>query len=154
MTTKTAPKPAKATAKAAKTTLLYQATKGDPHPLGSTVYPDGVNFSVFSQNAASMELLLFAEGNSTEPFQIIKMTDEGNKSFHFWHIFLVDAKPGLHYAYRVHGPEEKKPGHRFTPEKVLIDPYAYGNSMDLWNRGAACLPGDNLTQSMRSVLAR
>ncbi|MEY4779399.1 MAG: glycogen debranching enzyme GlgX [Pseudomonadota bacterium] len=152
MTTKTAPKPAKATAKAAKTTLLYQATKGDPHPLGSTVYPDGVNFSVFSQNAASMELLLFAEGNSTEPFQIIKMTDEGNKSFHFWHIFLVDAKPGLHYAYRVHGPEEKKPGHRFTPEKVLIDPYAYGNSMDLWNRGAACLPGDNLTQSMRSVV--
>ncbi len=152
MTTKTAPKPAKATAKAAKTTLLYQTTKGDPHPLGSTVYPDGVNFSVFSQNAASMELLLFAEGNSTEPFQIIKMTDEGNKSFHFWHIFLVDAKPGLHYAYRVHGPEEKKPGHRFTPEKVLIDPYAYGNSMDLWNRGAACLPGDNLTQSMRSVV--
>jgi glycogen operon protein len=152
MTTKTAPKPAKATAKAAKTTLLYQATKGDPHPLGSTVYPDGVNFSVFSQNAASMELLLFAEGNSTEPFQIIKMTDEGNKSFHFWHIFLVDAKPGLHYAYRVHGPEEKKPGQRFTPEKVLIDPYAYGNSMDLWNRGAACLPGDNLTQSMRSVV--
>ena len=152
MTTKTAPKPAKATAKAAKTTLLYKTTKGDPHPLGSTVYPDGVNFSVFSQNAASMELLLFAEGNSTEPFQIIKMTDEGNKSFHFWHIFLVDAKPGLHYAYRVHGPEEKKPGHRFTPEKVLIDPYAYGNSMDLWNRGAACLPGDNLTQSMRSVV--
>ena len=152
MTTKTAPKPAKATAKAAKTTLLYQTTKGDPHPLGSTVYPDGVNFSVFSQNAASMELLLFAEGNSTEPFQIIKMTDEGNKSFHFWHIFLVDAKPGLHYAYRVHGPEEKKPGQRFTPEKVLIDPYAYGNSMDLWNRGAACLPGDNLTQSMRSVV--
>ena len=152
MTTKTAPKPAKATAKATKTTLLYKTTKGDPHPLGSTVYPDGVNFSVFSQNAASMELLLFAEGNSTEPFQIIKMTDEGNKSFHFWHIFLVDAKPGLHYAYRVHGPEEKKPGHRFTPEKVLIDPYAYGNSMDLWNRGAACLPGDNLTQSMRSVV--
>ena len=152
MTTKTAPKPAKATAKATKTTVLYSTTKGDPHPLGSTVYPDGVNFSVFSQNAASMELLLFAEGNSTEPFQIIKMTDEGNKSFHFWHIFLVDAKPGLHYAYRVHGPEEKKPGHRFTPEKVLIDPYAYGNSMDLWNRGAACLPGDNLTQSMRSVV--
>ena len=152
MTTKTAPKPAKAKAKAAQTTVLYSTTKGDPHPLGSTVYPDGVNFSVFSQNAASMELLLFAEGNSTEPFQVIKMTDEGNKSFHFWHVFLVDAKPGLHYAYRVHGPEQQKPGHRFTPEKVLIDPYAFGNSMDLWNRGAACLPGDNLTQSMRSVV--
>ena len=151
MTTKTAPKPAKAKAKAAPT-VLYSTTKGDPHPLGSTVYPDGVNFSVFSQNASSMELLLFAEGNSTEPFQVIKMTDEGNKSFHFWHVFLVDAKPGLHYAYRVHGPEEKKPGHRFTPEKVLIDPYAFGNSMELWNRGAACLPGDNLTQSMRSVV--
>jgi glycogen operon protein len=58
----------------------------------------------------------------------------------------------LHYAYRVHGPEEKKPGHRFTPEKVLIDPYAYGNSMKLWDRGAACAPGDNLAASMRSVV--
>lgn len=152
MTTTTAPKPAKSKAKAAPATVLYSTTKGDPHPLGSTVYPDGVNFSVFSQNAASMELLLFAEGNSTEPFQIIKMTDEGNKSFHFWHVFVVDAKPGLHYAYRVHGPQEKKPGHRFTPEKVLIDPYAFGNSMELWNRGAACMPGDNLKQSMRSVV--
>jgi len=152
MTTKTAPKPAKAKAKSSAELLAFSTTKGDPHPLGSTVYPDGVNFSVFSQNAAAIELLLFAEGNSTEPFQVIKMTDEGNKSFHFWHIFLVDAKPGLHYAYRVHGPEEKQPGHRFAPEKVLIDPYALGNSMELWNRGAACMPGDNLTQSMRSVV--
>ncbi len=152
MTTKTAPKPAKATAKVSAASVLYSTTKGDPHPLGSTVYPDGVNFSVFSQNAAAMELLLFATGSSTEPFQIIKMSDEGNKSFHFWHVFVVDAKPGLHYAYRVHGPDQKQPGHRFTPEKVLIDPYAYGNSMELWNRGAACLPGDNLTQSMRSVV--
>jgi isoamylase len=139
-------------AKPAQTTALYSTTKGEPHPLGATVYPDGVNFSVFSQNAASMELLLFAEGNSTEPFQIIRMTDEGNKSFHFWHVFVVDAKPGLHYAYRVHGPEIKRPGQRYTPEKVLIDPYAYGNSMELWNRGAACLLGDNLQQSMRSVV--
>ena len=152
MTTKTAPKPAKVTAKAAASLTQFSITKGDAHPLGSTVYPDGVNFSVFSQNASAIELLVFAAGNAIEPFQIIKMTDEGNKSFHFWHVFLVDAKPGLHYAYRVHGPEEKQPGQRFTPEKVLIDPYAYGNSMELWNRGAACLPGDNLTQSMRSVV--
>jgi pullulanase/glycogen debranching enzyme len=51
--TKTRPKPS-ATATAPFVTRL-----GRPHPLGATVHPDGVNFSVFSQHAWSIELLLF-----------------------------------------------------------------------------------------------
>lgn len=125
---------------------------GEPHPLGATVYPDGVNFSVFSQHAQSMELLLFASDEDVEPVQIIPMTAEANKSFHFWHIFVVGAKPGQHYAYRVAGPDLSDRGLRYDPEKVLIDPYAYGNSMKLWNRGKACAPGDNLASAMRSVV--
>ena len=130
----------------------FVTRSGQPHPLGATVMPDGVNFSVFSQHALSMELLLFATEDAKEPMQIIPMTSEANKSFHFWHVFVVDAKPGLHYAYRVAGPDLSAQGFRYDPEKVLIDPYAYGNSMVLWDRGAACAPGDNLDRSMRSVV--
>ncbi len=125
---------------------------GQPHPLGATVYPDGVNFSVFSQHALSMELLFFASEDDLEPMQVIPMTSEANKSFHFWHVFVVGAKPGLHYAYRVAGPDLTDLGMRYDPHKVLIDPYAYGNSMKLWNRGDACVPGDNVASAMRSVV--
>ena len=46
------------------------------------------------------------------------------RSHHIWHGYLPDAKPGLLYAYRVHGPYEPEKGHRFNPNKVLLDPYA------------------------------
>lgn len=133
-------------------TSAFVTRAGQPHPLGATVFPDGVNFSVFSQNALSMELLFFTSEDDLEPIQVIPMTSEANKSFHFWHVFVVGAKPGLHYAYRVAGPDLPEIGLRHDPHKVLIDPYAYGNSMKLWNRGDACTPGDNVASAMRSVV--
>jgi glycogen operon protein len=33
-------------------------------------------------------------------------------------------KPGLHYGFRAHGPYEPAAGHRFNPNKLLLDPYA------------------------------
>jgi isoamylase len=33
-------------------------------------------------------------------------------------------KPGAVYGYRVHGPYEPENGHRFNPNKLLLDPYA------------------------------
>jgi isoamylase len=130
----------------------FTARAGDLHPLGSTVFPDGTNFTVFSQHALSMELLLFASDSATEPMQIIPMTSEANKSFHFWHVFVEGVKPGQHYAYRVAGPDLSAQGLRFDPQKVLIDPYAFGNSMKQWDRTAACAPGDNVASAMRSVV--
>src|SRR5690606_21217028 len=41
-----------------------------------------------------------------------------------WHVYLPDIKPGQLYGYRVHGPYEPENGHRFNPNKLLIDPYA------------------------------
>jgi glycogen operon protein len=62
----------------------------------------------------------------------------------------------MHYAYRVDGPNDseslQKFGHRYNKNKVLIDPYALGNTAALWDRGAACGPDDNLDKSMRSVV--
>ncbi|MEW8625583.1 MAG: glycogen debranching protein GlgX, partial [Candidatus Thiodiazotropha sp.] len=54
-----------------------------------------------------------------------------------------------HYAYRVDGPQDGEAGHRFNPNKVLIDPYAKGLSNSLWNRVDACDGSDNLASTMR-----
>jgi glycogen operon protein len=56
------------------------------------------------------------------------------------------------YALRVDGPWDPDQGHRFNRNKVLIDPYAKGNTNNLWDRGASCGPGDNITKSLRSVV--
>ena len=37
---------------------------------------------------------------------------------------LPGARPGQLYGYRVHGPYDPLNGHRFNPNKLLIDPYA------------------------------
>ena len=37
---------------------------------------------------------------------------------------MPDVRPGTVYGYRVHGPYEPEAGHRFNPNKLLLDPYA------------------------------
>ena len=39
--------------------------------------------------------------------------------------------PGQLYGYRVHGPYEPAHGHRFNPNKVLLDPYAKAIGRDV-----------------------
>jgi glycogen operon protein len=128
----------------------FPVEAGSPHPLGAAPLPSGVNFSLFSSSARGVDLLLFSAHDSLEPFQTIRFDPYVNKTFHFWHAFVRGLKPGVHYAYRVDGPSD--PGHRFNRNKVLIDPYAHGNSNALWNRGSACTPEDNLRTSIRSVV--
>ena len=41
-----------------------------------------------------------------------------------FHGYMPNAKLGLLYGYRVHGPYDPQNGHRFNPNKLLIDPYA------------------------------
>ncbi len=131
----------------------YSVEAGRPHPLGSTPDQYGVNFSVFSEHATSVELLLFDEHDDPKPVQIIKLDPRINKTFHFWHIYVRGLKPGTHYAYRVDGPQDLYgAGHRFSRNKVLIDPYASGNTNALWNRVDALGDKDNLTTCMRSVV--
>lgn len=135
----------------ATTTYLVEA--GCAHPLGATPDKEGVNFSVFSERATSVELLLFDEHDDKEPTQIIQLDPRSNKTFHFWHVYVRGLKPGAHYAYRVDGHQDlHRAGHRFNKNKVLIDPYARGNTNELWNRVDALGTKDNLTTSMRSVV--
>jgi isoamylase len=94
--------------------------EGRPFPLGATWDGLGVNFALFSANATKVELCLFdIEGRQElERLELPEYTDE------VWHGYLPEARPGTVYGYRVHGPYEPDAGHRFNPNKLLIDPYA------------------------------
>ena len=80
----------------------------------------GVNFALFSANATKVELCLFDDDGQQEieRIELPEYTDE------VWHGYLPDARPGTLYGYRVHGPYEPEAGHRFNPNKLLLDPYA------------------------------
>ncbi len=130
----------------------FTTERGKLHPLGATVLPQGVNFSLFSEGATGVELLLFNKHDDVHPRAVIRLDPTINKTFHFWHVFVKGAEAGTHYAYRVDGPSDPRAGLCFDHNKVLIDPYSKGNNHTLWNRGAACRPGDNLATSMRCVV--
>lgn len=127
----------------------YQVASGAAHPLGVTVDPGGVNFSIFSEHASHVELVLFDRHDAPEPVQVVPLVPRSHRTFHFWHCYVHDLKPGMHYAYRMNGPNEPASGHFFDPEKMLLDPYAQGISKELWQRVSACRPGDNLRMSLR-----
>lgn len=93
---------------------------GNPWPLGATWDGKGVNFALYADNATGVELCLFNEDNKTE-FAKIRILE---RTHSIWHVYLPDIKPGQLYGYRVHGPYEPENGHRFNPNKLLIDPYA------------------------------
>ena len=92
---------------------------GDPTRLGATVDKDGTNFALFSTHAERVELCLFApDGTEVERIPLPEYTHE------VWHGFLPGVGAGTRYGYRVHGPFQPEAGHRFNPNKLLIDPYA------------------------------
>ncbi|HEU4518086.1 MAG TPA: glycogen debranching protein GlgX, partial [Microvirga sp.] len=109
----------------ARSTILRRANRsrareGRPYPLGATWDGLGVNFALFSANATRVELCLFDQAGQREieRIDLPEFTDE------VWHGYLPDARPGTIYGYRVHGPYEPAAGHRFNPNKLLLDPYA------------------------------
>lgn len=112
---------------------------------------DGVNFCTFSQYAERLELLLFAQDDSREPFQIISLDPRHHRTFFFWHVLVLGLPEGVYYNWRAYGPSDtKETGSRIDPEKALLDPWATTVSDRLWNRAAASQPGDNLAQAMRA----
>jgi glycogen operon protein len=93
---------------------------GDHYPRGATWDGEGVNFSLFSANAGKVELCVFDSAGRRE-LQRIELKERTDDA---WHAYLPEARPGLLYGYRVHGPYEPERGHRFNPHKLLIEPNA------------------------------
>ena len=93
---------------------------GLPYPRGATWDGMGVNFALFSESAVKVELCLFdASGeHEVKRLQLREQTDQ------VWHGYLPQARPGLLYGWRVHGPYRPAEGLRFNPHKLLLDPYA------------------------------
>jgi isoamylase len=94
---------------------------GYPFPLGATWDGNGVNFSLFSDNATGAEVCLFNHRDDKEPSLCVKMTD---RTFSVWHVYLPGIKPGQLYGFRVYGDYNPEEGMRFNPNKLLIDPNA------------------------------
>jgi len=127
---------------------------GKSFPLGATIYPEGVNFSLYSKNSMALELLLFDDVDDSKPARIIKLDPQINRTFHYWHVFVPGLKPGQMYGYRAYGPFDPKRGHRFDGQKVLLDPYGRGVAIPTnYSREAVSRPGDNAAFAMKSVLA-
>jgi glycogen operon protein len=147
------PVPGAAPAPDAAAEPRFATRQGRPHPLGATPDATGTNFAVFSQHATTVQLLLFERHDSPTPIVVIDLDPAINRTFYFWHVYVVGVTPGMGYAYRVDGPKDVSGGgHRFNPNKVLIDPYGRGTTSTLWDRVAACGPNDNVTQSLRSIV--
>src|SRR5262245_5124515 len=88
-------------------------------PLGATVRPDGVNFSVFSKHAWRIDLLLFDDEHAVDPTRTISLDPHQHRTYHYWHVFVPGVGAGQVYAYRAHGPFAPERGWRFDGEKVL-----------------------------------
>ncbi|OAI01416.1 glycogen debranching protein GlgX [Methylomonas methanica] len=93
---------------------------GRPYPRGAFWDGEGVNFAVFSEHAEKVELCLFDVRGKDE----VQRVELKERSDLVWHCYLPEARPGLLYGFRVHGPYRPQQGHRFNPNKLLIEPYA------------------------------
>ena len=93
---------------------------GRPYPLGATWDGAGVNFALFSETATKVELCLFDSADATKDAKCIPLNEHTDQ---VWHGRLPNVLPGQLYGYRVHGPYDPAKGHRFNPNKVVLDPY-------------------------------
>jgi isoamylase len=99
--------------------ITARVREGLPYPRGATWDGKGVNFAVYSAHATKVELCLFDHsGRETDRIELPEYRDET------WHGYVPDLRPGQIYGYRVHGPYEPDEGHRFNPNKLVLDPYA------------------------------
>lgn len=98
----------------------FHVTPGEWHSLGACFDGEGTNFALFSAHAERVELCLFDDSGSVEiaRLELPEYTNE------VWHGYVPGVRPGQLYGYRVHGPYEPENGHRFNPNKLLLDPYA------------------------------
>ena len=99
---------------------ITEVWPGRPYPRGATWDGEGVNFALFSEHAQKVELCIFDSGGRRE-LQRVELRERTDL---VWHCYLPEARPGMVYGYRVHGPYNPEEGHRFNSNKLLLDPYA------------------------------
>src|SRR5215469_6605477 len=147
------------TSKTTDKTVSLQAGAAEPvnpglcAPLGATVYPHGVNFSIYSRDATQVELLLFDREDDQQPAKVVALDPGVNLTYHYWHTFVPGVRHGQIYAYRIHGTVDPRAGLRFDPAKVLLDPYGRCVVVpNRYSRESGRQHGDNSAGAMKSVV--
>src|SRR5215468_4371843 len=101
---------------------------GNSYPLGATWDGKGVNFALFSEHATRVELCLFDTVDTDKETHRIPLSARTDQ---VWHAYLPEVLPGQLYGYRVYGPYAPQQGHRFNPNKIVLDPYAKSVGRDV-----------------------
>lgn len=103
---------------------------GSAAQLGAKWDGHGVNFAVFSTHATRVELCLF---DADDPLRETRLALP-ERTQNIWHGYVAGISPGQIYGYRVEGPYSPSDGHRFNPNKLLVDPYAHALTGPMhWN---------------------
>jgi isoamylase len=110
--------------------MSNQMREGSPHPRGATWDGKGTNFAIFSAHATKVEVCLFDESGEKE----IDRQELPEYTNQIWHGYMPNVRPGTRYGLRVYGPYDPEAGHRFNPNKLLLDPYGCAHSGEIkWN---------------------
>jgi len=131
--------------------------------LGPTLVDRGANFSVYSEAATRVELLLFSDPESSQPTWRVPMERFGD----VWNLYVEGIGVGQHYGYVAWGPNwEYDPdwypgsikgfiadvddqGHRFNPNKLLFDPYSLRLHREHdWGKGSLASGPDRTAKSV------
>src|SRR4029434_682129 len=94
--------------------MVHNATirRGRSCPLGATLSPEGVNFSVFSKSATLVELLLFDDVQAAQPACVMRLDPRRHRTYHYWHVFVPGLTAGQLHSYRETGAGQPTRGHR------------------------------------------
>lgn len=90
---------------------------------GSTILPNGVNFSIYSAGATSCELVLFNRG-AKEPFASIPYPENYRLGNVFAMIVFDLDYENIEYGFRIDGKYDPEHGDIYNRHKILLDPYA------------------------------
>jgi glycogen operon protein len=138
----------------------WTATEGTPFPLGATWVEKDLawNFALYSKDAVSVTLLLYAEADPVNPVFTYHFDYLRNKSGRIWHCRVAQAvlRGARYYAYSVAGPELQNglDWNFFDSDKVLLDPYAKSVFFPpAFDRAAASRRGSNAGKAPLGLLA-
>lgn len=125
---------------------------GQSFPLGATVLPGGVNFSVFSRHATRVEVLLFDSAAAAQPTRLVDLDPRMHRTYHYWHAFVPGIGSGQLYAFRTFGPFDPD-GLRFDPSKALLEPYGCAVVVpEAYSRQRASQHGERDAIAMKSAV--